>query len=187
MLAGAKKDSQLITSDWHAYQELIVGISVREVLHVPRDHGMITEMFRPDWDPTNQPVVQIYQSRLFIGALGAWSCHKLTTDRLFVNHGLLKIALYDARPDSKTKGVINEFYAGDERPLLLIIPPGVWHGLQNVGNSEALVLNFPTRAYNYEDPDHYRLPFDTAEIPYRWTISDRPNRLRSNGGKHGES
>ena len=80
MLAGAKKDSQLITSDWHAYQELIVGISVREVLHVPRDHGVITEMFRPDWDPTNQPVVQIYQSRLFIGALGACSATSPLSD-----------------------------------------------------------------------------------------------------------
>jgi len=179
MLPGAKKDSQLIDRDWHANQKVIEGISVREVLHVPRDHGVITEMFRPEWDPTEQPVVQIYQSRLFVGALGAWSCHEFSTDRLFVNHGLLKIALYDARPESKTLGVVNEFYAGDARPLLLVIPPGVWHGLQNVGTSDALVLNFPTRAYDYESPDHYRLPYDTPEIPYSWSIQDGVTRRRS--------
>ena len=92
----------------------------------------------------------------------------------------------DRPPDNDVVDAGLDRVGGSHHPLL-IIPPGVWHGLQNVGNSEALVLNFPTRAYNYEDPDHYRLPFDTAEIPYRWTISDRPNRLRSNGGKHGES
>ena len=46
------------------------------------------------------PVVHIYQSRLFPGAIGAWSCHLRTTDRLFVNQGHLKIVLYDARDDS---------------------------------------------------------------------------------------
>jgi dTDP-4-dehydrorhamnose 3,5-epimerase len=180
ILSGAKKDPQLITPDWHATQELIEGVSVREVLHVPRDHGVITEMFRLDWDLSGDPIVQIYQSRLFLGALGAWSCHKLSADRLFVNEGLVKIALYDARSGSKTFGVVNEFYAGDTRPLLLTIPPGIWHGLQNVGTSDALVLNFPTRAYDYENPDHYRLPYDTPEIPYSWSVQDGINRLRSN-------
>jgi hypothetical protein len=30
------------------------------------------------------------------------------------------------------------------------------------------MLNYPTSAYDYEDPDHYRLPWDTDEIPYAW-------------------
>ena len=180
MLAGAKKDSQLITSDWHKIHELIEGVWLHEVLHVPRDHGVITELFRPEWDSTGLPVAQIYQSRLFPGALGAWSCHAQNTDRLFVNSGHVKIVLYDARNDSKTAGTINEFHAGDARPTLLVIPPGVWHGLQNLGPSDALVLNFPTRPYNYEDPDHYRLAYDSPEIPYSWPSKGGVVRHRSN-------
>lgn len=168
MLPGARKDPQLITSEWHKLQELIDGVSVREVLHVPRDHGVITEVFRPEWDPTGLPVVHVYQSRLYPGALGAWSCHAQNTDRLFVNQGNIKIVLYDGREESKTSGMLNELHAGDARPFLVVIPPGVWHGLQNLGSQEALVLNMPSRAYNYEDPDHYRLPYDTPEIPYKW-------------------
>lgn len=168
MLPGARKDPQLITSEWQKLQELIEGVSVREVLHVPRDHGVITEVFRPEWDPTGLPVVHIYQSRLYPGALGAWSCHARNTDRLFVNQGNLKLVLYDGREESQTSGRLNELHAGDARPFLVVIPPGVWHGLQNLGSQEALVLNLPTRAYDYEDPDHYRLPFDTPEIPYSW-------------------
>jgi dTDP-4-dehydrorhamnose 3,5-epimerase len=171
MLPGAVKDSQQITEDWQKLGDSIEGVAVREVRHVPRDHGVITEIFRPEWDPTGLPVVQVYQSRLFVGALGAWSCHKRTTDRLFVNQGQVKVVLYDDRDSSKTKGQLMELLAGDARPCLVVIPPGIWHGLQCVGNIDALVLNCPTEAYNYADPDHYRLPYDTREIPFVWKLA----------------
>jgi dTDP-4-dehydrorhamnose 3,5-epimerase len=169
MFASAKKDAQQITNEWQKLQQTIEGVAVREVLHVPRSHGIITEIYRPEWDPTERPVVQVYQSRLFPGAIGAWSCHAKSIDRLFVNSGLLKVVLFDGREDSPTSGMINEVYAGDARPTFLVIPIGVWHGLQNIGATDALVLNFPTSAYDYEDPDHYRLPLDAPEIPYTWT------------------
>lgn len=178
MLPGARKDDQQISEDWQKVGEKIENVSVREVRHVPRDHGVITEIFRPEWDPTGLPVVHVYQSRLFSGALGAWSCHRRSTDRLFVSQGHLKIVLYDDRDDSKSKGQIMEMHAGDVRPCLVVVPPGIWHGLQNLGHDDALVLNFPTEAYNYKDPDHYRLPYDSAEIPYQWNVSG-PVRSRS--------
>lgn len=180
MLPGARKDSQSVTKDWQTIQHPIDGIVIREVLHVPRDHGVITEMFRPEWDPTGLPIIHIYQSRLFPAAIGAWSCHAETVDRLFVNQGHLKIVLYDGRDESRTSGQVMEMHAGDTRPCFVVIPSGVWHGLQNLGASDALVINYPTRAYNYEDPDHYRLPYDSPEIPYTWSTRGE-TRLRSDG------
>src|SRR5688572_19350588 len=100
MLEGARKDPQLISSDWQKLQRALDGVRIHEVRHVPRDHGVLTEIFRLEWDPTGLPIVHIYQSRLFPGAIGAWSCHARTTDRLFVSQGHLKIVLYDGRPDS---------------------------------------------------------------------------------------
>jgi dTDP-4-dehydrorhamnose 3,5-epimerase len=175
-----RKDSQQVNRDWERVGNTIDGVSIREVRHVPRDHGVITEIFRPEWDPTGLPVVQIYQSRLFPGALGAWSCHRRTTDRLFVNQGQLKVVLYDDREASPTKGSVMQLIAGDARPCLVVLPPGIWHGLHNVGHSDALVINCPTAAYDYEDPDHYRLPFDSDEIPYRWNIA-AGTRFRNDG------
>jgi dTDP-4-dehydrorhamnose 3,5-epimerase len=169
MIEGALKDGPLNTADWQIFREPIAGVHVREVLHVPRDHGIITEIYRPEWDPTGLPVVHAYQSRLFPGAIGAWSCHAVNIDRLFVNQSLVKVVLYDARKDSPTYGRINEFHIGDPRPTFMVLPPGVWHGLQNLGPIDALVINFPSNAYDYEDPDHYRLPLDTDAIPYRWS------------------
>src|SRR5260370_38963196 len=155
MLPGARKDSQLVTTEWQTIQQPIEGIAVREVLHVPRDHGVITEIFRPEWDPTGLPIVHIYQSRLFPGAIGAWSCHAKTIDRLFVNQGHLKIVLYDGREESRTFGRVMELHAGDSRPGLVIVPIGVWHGLQNLGAQDALWLNCPRRAYVYAHPADY--------------------------------
>ena len=178
MIAAAKKDPQLISEDWHLVRETIHGVILKEVLHVPRDHGVITEVFRPEWDPTGLPVVHAYQSRLYPGAIGAWSCHGRTVDRLFVTQGNLKAVLYDGRENSPTYRMVNEVYMGDARPTFVVIPIGVWHGLQNVGTCDALVLNLPTKAYDYKDPDHWRLPFDTDEIPYRWNQANA--RVRSN-------
>lgn len=178
MLPGARKDGQQIAEDWQRPGPTIAGVVLREVRHVPRDHGVITEIFRPEWDPGGFPVVHIYQSRLYPGALGAWSCHQRVTDRLFVNQGHLKLVLYDGRDDSATRGCLMELHAGDNRPSLLVVPPGVWHGLQNLGTTDALVLNCPSHAYDYKDPDHYRLPHDTPEIPYSWNVS-AGTRLRA--------
>ncbi|HEX7150103.1 MAG TPA: dTDP-4-dehydrorhamnose 3,5-epimerase family protein [Thermoanaerobaculia bacterium] len=178
MLHGAQKDGQLVTSEWQKIHKTIEGVVVREVLHVPRDHGVITEMYRTEWDPTGLPVVHIYQSRLFPAALGAWSCHMKSIDRLFVNQGHLKVVLFDGREESPTYKLVMEMHVGDARPAFLVIPPGVWHGIQNLGSTDALMMNFPTHAYDYADPDHWRLNWDSPEIPYAWAPHGAA-RLRS--------
>jgi len=86
--------------------------------------------------------------------------------------------LFDGREESPTVGRVMELHAGDVRPAFVVIPIGVWHGIQNLGSSDALMLNWPSRAYDYHDPDHFRLPFDSPEIPYQWHAGGA--RLRAN-------
>jgi dTDP-4-dehydrorhamnose 3,5-epimerase len=40
--------------------------------------------------------------------------------------------------------------------------------VQNVHHAESRVLNLVDRAYSYEAPDHWSLPIDTEQIPYRF-------------------
>jgi dTDP-4-dehydrorhamnose 3,5-epimerase len=40
-----------------------------------------------------------------------------------------------------------------------------------IGNEPAYLLNFPTEPYRRDDPDEYRVPFDSPEIPYDWSIT----------------
>jgi dTDP-4-dehydrorhamnose 3,5-epimerase len=48
----------------------------------------------------------------------------------------------------------------------LVIPPDVWHAVKNVGSTDAVFVNCPTKAYNHEDPDKWSLPRDSDRIPY---------------------
>jgi dTDP-4-dehydrorhamnose 3,5-epimerase len=165
----ATKDKQSITADWvPVAANLINGVKVREVKNVLKNNGYLTEIYRSEWELDDLPVHQVFQVTLNPGGISAWHAHMLTTDRLFVNNGTIKVVLYDAREDSPTFGQINEFRSGNLRPMLIVVPPGVWHGVYNYGHSQANLLNIVDQAYIYEDPDHWRLPSDSEEIPYRF-------------------
>jgi dTDP-4-dehydrorhamnose 3,5-epimerase len=51
-------------------------------------------------------------------------------------------------------------------PALLRIPAGVYHFVRNIGDDEIVFVNLPSRPYDHEDPDKFRLPFDNSLIPY---------------------
>ncbi len=170
LLEGATKHEQSITSDWQPTQlQLIDGVYVKEMRNVPSGYGFLTEIFRTEWNLGIGTVDQVFQATLFPGRISAWHAHEVTVDRLFVNQGMVKVVLYDARTDSPTYRLINEFRLGVHRPALVVVPPKVWHGIQNVWNEVSSVINLVDQAYRYEDPDHWRLPWDTDKIPYSFT------------------
>jgi dTDP-4-dehydrorhamnose 3,5-epimerase len=69
--------------------------------------------------------------------------------------------------------MLNEFVVGHLRPRLIVIPPGVQHGFTAVGDQTAVMLNIPTREYNYDEPDERRLDPHDSYIPYNWKQIDR--------------
>lgn len=179
---GAVADAQSVTQDWVPLQELIAGVQMKEVKNVVKDNGYLTEIWREDWPLGSARVGQVFQAMIAPGGISAWHVHREATDRLFANHGLLKIVLYDARPESATKGRINVFRCGSVRPMLIVVPAGVWHGVQNISGAPALLLNLPDQAYRYATPDHWRLPSNTDRIPYSFTEGvprngDEPERI----------
>ena len=99
------------------------------------------------------------------------------TDRLHIAQGYAKIVLYDARSSSPTKGKINEFCLGSDRQGLVVVPNGVWHAMQNMSHEPCLVINLVDKAYSYDDPDHWRLPLDTGQIPYAFGKQDSTDAI----------
>lgn len=165
----AKKDGQSITADWNPVTaNLITGVKIREVKNVLKNNGYLTEIYRSEWELDDLPVNQVFQVTLHPGGISAWHAHQFTTDRLFVNEGTIKVVLYDGRDNSPTFGQINEFRSGSMRPMLIIVPPGVWHGVYNYGPTPANLLNIVDQSYVYESPDHWRIPSESEEIPYRF-------------------
>jgi hypothetical protein len=77
--------------------------------------------------------------------------HYQQDDRVFVSQGTLKIVLYDPRETSPTYGMLSELCVSEHNRGLLLIPRGVYHALQNVGTTDVMFINMPTRAYNHAD------------------------------------
>ena len=167
LLPAAIKDKATIGRDWQPLNpRLIDGLCLKEVRPVLTSYGHLTEVFRTDWRLPNSTVDQIFASTLQPGSLSAWHAHAMTTDRLFVVAGSLHVVLFDARESSPTYGLLNEFRLGVQRPMLILIPPKVWHGVQNQSSTDAVLVNAVDQAYQYEGPDHWRIPPDSKAIPY---------------------
>ena len=82
-------------------------------------------------------------------------------------HGLLKLVLYDARPDSPTRGVLREVYLGrPDHYGLLRIPTGVWYGFTAANDEPALICNCADLPHDPGEGE--RLLADTKDIPYTW-------------------
>jgi dTDP-4-dehydrorhamnose 3,5-epimerase len=94
--------------------------------------------------------------------------HRTYSDRLFFSLGTVKVVLYDDREGSPTRGMLNELYFSEQNRGNLVIPSNVWHAVQNVGTTDALFVNCPTKPYNHEDPDKWALPKDSDKVPYRF-------------------
>jgi len=129
------------------------------------------EMFRSDWEEY-QKFGQAYVTAVYPGVVKGWHYHKVQTDNFVCVQGMAKVVLYDSREGSPTRGDINEFFIGSLNPALLQIPPGVMHGFKGIGEDMALIVNVPTELYNYQQPDEYRLPAHTDQIPYDWARKD---------------
>ena len=146
---------------------MIEGVKTKKLKVIPDDRGRLTEMLRSD-DELFIKFGQCYMTTTYPDVVKAWHYHKLQTDNFVVITGMFRVALYDAREDSPTKGEVNDFFIGDHNMMLLQIPPGIYHGWKCIGGSEGIVVNISTELYNYDEPDEYRLPHDTDEIPYSW-------------------
>ncbi len=146
---------------------LIEGVAVKELRFIPDERGRLMEILRRD-DPSFEKFGQVYLTTAYPGIIKAWHYHLFQADYFAVLRGMAKIVLYDDRENSTTLGLLNEFFAGEYYPLLIRIPPLVFHGFKALGEREVLLLNCPTEPYNRENPDEYRLPPDSKEIPYVW-------------------
>jgi dTDP-4-dehydrorhamnose 3,5-epimerase len=164
-MTTARKDPEHITPDGRLIRSLIAGSVVRESVHIVTGNGITTEFHRDDWGIA-PAVRQAIHVALRPGALSAWHMHKLKTDHLLALSGHLRIVLWDDREDSPTRGKVDVHHVAGARPQLLVIPPAVWHGVQNIGGGEACFVNYFDVAYDHSNPDEYRLPPDSPEVPY---------------------
>jgi dTDP-4-dehydrorhamnose 3,5-epimerase len=151
---------------------MIEGVKVKKLRVLPDERGRLMEILRSDDTEFFRAFGQVYMTTAYPGVVKGWHYHTKQWDNFTVVHGMAKVVLYDSRKDSKTFGEINEFFMGVHNPILLQIPPYVMHGFKCISETEALIINIPSKVYNYEEPDEYRVAPHSDEIPYDWNIKE---------------
>lgn len=144
---------------------MIEGVIIHPLRQIPDHRGRIMHMLRCD-DPHFEKFGEIYFSVVNPDVVKGWHLHKKMTLNYAVVSGQIRLALYDERPDSPTRGEFQEMILGESNYSLVRIPPGVWNGFKGLGSVPSIVANCATLPHDPEEIVR-RDPYDKA-IGYNW-------------------
>jgi dTDP-4-dehydrorhamnose 3,5-epimerase len=136
---------------------------------IPDERGTIMHMLRAD-DPHFTQFGEIYFTTLYKDVVKGWHIHQDMTLNYACIHGRIKLAVYDPRPDSPTRGSLVEVYLGPDSHLLAIIPPGLANGIKGLQAPHSLLAN--CASHTHQPGRTSRIdPFDN-DIPYDWGVQN---------------
>ena len=142
-------------------------VRVTPLRRIADERGAILHMLRED-DPSFERFGEIYFSIVYPGVVKGWHIHRRMTLNYAVPVGMVKLVCYDDRPDSASRGAVQEIHLGELNYALVTIPPMVWNGFKGEGSEPALLANCATLAHDPEEIERLD-PFDN-EIPYDWAL-----------------
>jgi dTDP-4-dehydrorhamnose 3,5-epimerase-like enzyme len=108
--------------------------------HGGNENGWLIELYK-DGDKTTA-----YLTAAAPGAFKGYHLHRVRAARYVCVRGRMKIILY-------VGGKRQEHILHASKPERLFIPPNVATGLQNIGEEEAWLVNYPDPAYDPELKD----------------------------------
>jgi len=103
--------------------------------------GWLTEVWRNDELATEWHPAMGYVSSTKSGAVRGPHEHVEQADLFVFLSGRFSVTLWDKAGEKMQVAV------GEDYPASVLVPPGIIHAYQNVGLTDAIVLNFPNRLY----------------------------------------
>jgi dTDP-4-dehydrorhamnose 3,5-epimerase len=162
------KDNQ-ISFQSYAPQEKIQDVHVVDCIIHDDDGGSFAELCRLDLAgilnfPIHFRPKQINISLIQPGVIKAFHLHPTQTDCWMVPPtDRLLLVLHDLRPNSKTYFQQMRFMLGSGKMRWVVIPPGVAHGVRNLGRHTGTLLYMVDQWFS-PDPERTeecRVPWDT--------------------------
>jgi dTDP-4-dehydrorhamnose 3,5-epimerase len=150
----------------------IQGVKIKKLVKHCDDRGFFAEILRDD-DKLLKRFGQTSYTETHPGVIKAFHYHKKQDDLWFVASGMAQVVLHDLRAKSKTYGMTQVIYAGSDNPCLITIPKGVAHGYKVLGHKPVCLFYHTTMSYKAKDPDEYRIPYNSKEINFDWSIKHR--------------
>jgi dTDP-4-dehydrorhamnose 3,5-epimerase len=145
----------------------IEDVKIKPLVRHCDERGYFIEVLRDD----DELLTRFGQSSYTItypGIIKAFHWHERQYDLWFMCKGEARVVLYDMREESVTYHHIQEIFAGEREPLLIVIPPRVAHGYQVLGNEPACLFYHTTESYDRAEPDEGRIPYDDPSIGFQW-------------------
>lgn len=110
--------------------------------------GWLTELFRHDQlDARFFPAMAYISSTNPKVARGPHEHVDQADLFCFIGPSNFKLRMWDNRPDSPTFRNVMTLIVGADDPKAVLVPEGVVHAYQNVGDVEGIVINCPNRLY----------------------------------------
>jgi dTDP-4-dehydrorhamnose 3,5-epimerase len=142
------------------------GLVIKNLVTHADERGFFREIIRVTDDFFAEGFGQWSHSLMYQGVIKAWHIHKVQVDWWYVASGVLKVVLYDTRPDSPTYRETIEILMGDNQSAkILRVPPGVAHGCKCIKGPAHL---FYVTSNIYNPADEGRIPYDDPTIGYDW-------------------
>jgi len=133
-------------------------VIVRDLSRFKDHRGWLCELFRHDELAQEFHPAMAYISSTLPGVARGPHEHVDQADLFcFLGPSNFKLRMWDNRPDSETFRNVMTLVCGADNPKVVIIPKGVVHAYQNIGESEGIVINCPNRLYMGEG---HRTPVD---------------------------
>ncbi len=128
---------------------MIDGVIIRQLNKYKDERGWLAEIYRAD-ETEYRPVME-YVSVTKPGITRGPHEHVHQSDCfVFAGPGTFALYLWDRRDKSATNGEHVKIEAGENNPVMVIVPPGVVHGYKCISNNDAWSINLPDKLYRGE-------------------------------------
>ena len=144
----------------------IEGVIIQPLKQITDKRGSVLHMLKNDSSLFKQ-FGEVYFSEIHSGVIKAWKQHKKQSQNLTVPLGIIRLVIYDNRPNSNTHRKITEYKLGrPENYRLIHIPPMLWYGFQGTGDQTSMIANCTDLSHDPEEIES--LSADTSQIQYQW-------------------
>ncbi len=126
----------------------IPGVVIKKGHRFDDHRGWLTECFRSDEIDREILPAMSYISVTLPGVTRGPHEHLNQTDYFcFIGTSTFKVYLWDNRKNLVTYREKMIVQADEGNQLIMIVPPGVVHAYENIGENDGMVLNFPNKLY----------------------------------------
>jgi len=144
----------------------IEGVKIVPLAQISDERGTVLHMVRKE-EGSLCEFGEIYFSEVLPWKIKAWKCHKKMTQNFAVPFGQIKLAFYDDREHSKSKGKIETLVLSrPDNYYLVQVPPFLWYGFQGIGSTPSIIANCTDMVHDPKESESQ--DYNNSDFPFLW-------------------